>query len=207
MILVVGGAGYIGSQIVKELLDQSFEVLVLDNLSTGNRVAVDFRARFIEGNFEDRELLQEIFSEKSIDAVLHVASTSLVGESPEHTIKNDQTNVSAINTLLETMVEFSVKKFILTINTTSDGIPNEEDLETKSSLTIEKVIEDFSNIHGMDYAILRSINNDDTQTLLGYDYSIADGTCISINIHDTNLVEALRLSVEKMLEQDYLIYT
>ncbi|MES9682887.1 NAD-dependent epimerase/dehydratase family protein [Gottfriedia acidiceleris] len=210
MILVVGGAGYIGSQVVRELLNQKYEVLVLDNLLTGRRVEVDFRAQFIEGNFGDRELLQEIFSEKSIDAVMHVAPISLVEKTVDHTAKNYQNNVSAINTLLETMLEFSVKKFIVTLNQDIHKIPNDDLIIENNSgrqlnSMIEIILEDYHKVYDLEYAILRYMNNGDVQTVLEYDYSSADGTCINGDINETYLVQALFLSVEKMLEKNSFI--
>ncbi|PEL13537.1 UDP-glucose 4-epimerase GalE [Bacillus sp. AFS017336] len=169
MILVVGGAGYIGSHTVKELLDQNFEVVVLDNLTTGHRNAVDPRAEFIEGNLGDATLLSEIFTEKSIDAVMHFAANSLVGESVINPLKYYQNNVSATITLLGSMLEYGVKKFIFSSTAATYGIPDVDLIteETKtnpinpygqSKLMIEKVLSDFHTAYGMDYVVLRYFN-------------------------------------------------
>ncbi|WP_129690862.1 UDP-glucose 4-epimerase GalE [Gottfriedia acidiceleris] len=169
MILVVGGAGYIGSHTVKELLDKGFEVLVLDNLTTGHRFAVDPRAEFIEGNLGDADLLSEIFTEKTIDAVMHFAANSLVGESVVNPLKYYQNNVSATITLLGSMLEFGVKKFIFSSTAATYGIPD-VDLITEetptnpinpygqSKLMIENVLSDFRSAYGMDYVVLRYFN-------------------------------------------------
>jgi len=169
MILVVGGAGYIGSHTVKELLDENFEVLVLDNLSTGHHSAVDPRAEFIEGNLGDADLLSEIFTEKSIDAVMHFAANSLVGESVVNPLKYYQNNVSATITLLGSMLEFGVKKFIFSSTAATYGIPDvdliTEETPTnpinpygRTKLMIENVLSDFRSAYGLDYVVLRYFN-------------------------------------------------
>ncbi|MGG0175229.1 UDP-glucose 4-epimerase GalE [Gottfriedia acidiceleris] len=169
MILVVGGAGYIGSHTVKELLDENFEVLVLDNLSTGHKSAVDPRAEFIEGNLGDADLLSEIFTEKSIDAVMHFAANSLVGESVVNPLKYYQNNVSATITLLGSMLEFGVKKFIFSSTAATYGIPDvdliTEETPTnpinpygRTKLMIENVLNDFRSAYGLDYVVLRYFN-------------------------------------------------
>jgi len=169
MILVVGGAGYIGSHTVKELLEQNFKVLVLDDLTTGHRVAVDSRAEFIKGNLGDSDLLQEIFAEKSISAVMHFAANSLVGESVVNPLKYYQNNVSATITLLGCMLEYGVKKFIFSSTAATYGIPKvdliTEETETnpinpygQSKLMIEKILHDFHIAYGIDYVVLRYFN-------------------------------------------------
>ena len=99
MILVVGGAGYIGSHLVKELVKVK-EVVVLDNLSTGHRWAVDERAILVEGNLGNQADLDHVFSTYSIEAVMHFAAYSLVGESVVDPMKYYENNVAATLTLL-----------------------------------------------------------------------------------------------------------
>ncbi len=111
MILVVGGAGYIGSHVVKQLVETN-SVVVLDNLSTGHRYLVDKRAVFVHGDLGDRAALVRIFEKYPIDAVMHFAANSLVGESVVDPMKYYKNNVAATLTLLETMMEYGVKRFI-----------------------------------------------------------------------------------------------
>ena len=98
MILVIGGAGYIGSHLVKELVKTN-EVVVLDNLSTGHRWAIDEKAVFVEGNLGNEKDLESVFTNHKIDAVMHFAANSLVGESVTDPLKYYQNNVAATLTL------------------------------------------------------------------------------------------------------------
>src|SRR3954464_5248756 len=123
MILVVGGAGYIGSHLVKELVEKE-EVIVLDNLSTGHREAIDSRAIFVKGDLGNEEDLQMIFSSYPIKAVMHFAAFSLVGESVVDPLKYYQNNVGATLTLLNVMMKNDVKNYIFSSTATACGIPN-----------------------------------------------------------------------------------
>src|SRR6478609_9489712 len=125
MILVVGGAGYIGSHLVKELVEKE-EVVVLDNLSTGHREAVDSRAVFVEGDLGNEEDLQMIFKSYPIEAVMHFAAFSLVGESVVDPLKYYQNNVAATLTLLKVMMKNNVKNFIFSSTAATYGIPDVE---------------------------------------------------------------------------------
>jgi UDP-glucose 4-epimerase len=168
MILVVGGAGYIGSHLVKELVEKE-EVIVLDNLSTGHREAVDSRAIFVEGNLGDEEDLQMIFSSYPIDAVMHFAAFSLVGESVIDPLKYYQNNVASTITLLNVMMRNNVKNFIFSSTAATYGIPNVEVIDEKtvtapinpyghSKLMIEQILGDFSKAYGLNYVVLRYFN-------------------------------------------------
>ena len=110
-ILVVGGAGYIGSHMVIDLLTTGREVIILDDLSTGHRELVT-GGRLIEGSLGDAALLDEIFTDNRIDAVMHFAAFALVGESVVQPLKYYQNNVSATTELLRAMVRHNVKRFI-----------------------------------------------------------------------------------------------
>lgn len=169
MILVVGGAGYIGSHTVKELVDQNYEVVVLDNLTTGHRDAVDERAIFVEGDLGDATILETVFSTYKIDAVMHFAAYSLVGESVTNPLKYYQNNVGATLTLLDNMIKFDVKKFIFSSTAATYGIP-EVDIITEETVTnpinpygqsklmIEKILSDFHKAYGLGYVVLRYFN-------------------------------------------------
>ncbi|WP_449620849.1 UDP-glucose 4-epimerase GalE [Robertmurraya sp. Marseille-Q9965] len=168
MILVVGGAGYIGSHLVKELV-KSEEVVVLDNLSTGHKESIDINARFVEGDLGDRKTLEYIFEKYQIDAVMHFAANSLVGESVKEPIKYYENNVGATLTLLKVMLNYGVKNFIFSSTAATYGIPEveviTEDTNTnpinpygRSKLMIEQILEDYSNAYDLNYVILRYFN-------------------------------------------------
>ncbi|WP_110927016.1 UDP-glucose 4-epimerase GalE [Bacillus massiliglaciei] len=168
MILVVGGCGYIGSHLVKELIKET-EVIVLDNLSTGHRWAVDDEAIFIKGDLGERKDLENIFSKYQIDAVMHFAASSLVGESVVNPSKYYQNNVVSTLTLLDVMMKYNVKKFIFSSTAAVYGLPEESLLTEKSNtkpinpygkskLMIEKILEDYSNAYDLNYITLRYFN-------------------------------------------------
>lgn len=168
MILVIGGAGYIGSHVVKELL-KTKEVVVLDNLSTGHRWAVDERATFVKGDLGNKADLKALFSTYEIDAVMHFAASSLVGESVINPMKYYMNNVSSTLTLLQTMLEFNINKFIFSSTAATYGIPNvdvitEETLTNpinpygQSKLMVEHILSDLAKAVGMNYVVLRYFN-------------------------------------------------
>ncbi|AQX55573.1 UDP-glucose 4-epimerase GalE [Priestia flexa] len=168
MILVVGGAGYIGSHLVKELVKTN-EVVVLDNLSTGHRWAIDERAQFVEGNLGSEADLEHVFSTYQIDAVMHFAANSLVGESVADPVKYYENNVAATLTLLKTMMKHNVKKFIFSSTAATYGIPSvdmiTEETSTspinpygRSKLMIEHILADYAHAYGMEYVVLRYFN-------------------------------------------------
>ncbi|WML58966.1 UDP-glucose 4-epimerase GalE [Neobacillus sp. PS2-9] len=168
MILVVGGAGYIGSHLVKELVEKE-EVVVLDNLSTGHRDAVDSRAIFVKGDLGNEEDLQMVFRSYPIKAVMHFAAYSLVGESVVDPLKYYENNVAATLTLIKVMMKFKVKNFIFSSTAATYGIP-EVDLIDETSVTapinpyghsklmVEKILADFSKAYGLNYVVLRYFN-------------------------------------------------
>ncbi|MDP4157525.1 MAG: UDP-glucose 4-epimerase GalE [Bacillota bacterium] len=168
MILVVGGAGYIGSHLVKELVEKE-DVIVLDNLSTGHREAVDSRAIFVKGNLGDEEDLQMIFSSYPVDAVMHFAANSLVGESVIDPLKYYQNNVASTLTLLKMMLKHNIKNFIFSSTAATYGIPNVEIIDEtcptapinpygQSKLMVERILADFSKAYGLNYVVLRYFN-------------------------------------------------
>ncbi|WP_270583360.1 UDP-glucose 4-epimerase GalE [Bacillus smithii] len=168
MILVVGGAGYIGSHLVKELVEKE-QVIVLDNLSTGHRYLVDDRTVFVQGDLGNKADLEPIFEKYPIQAVMHFAANSLVGESVVNPLKYYQNNVAATLTLLETMLKYNVKNFIFSSTAATYGIPNveliTEDCPTnpinpygRSKLMIEQILADFASAYGLNYVVLRYFN-------------------------------------------------
>ena len=168
MILVVGGAGYIGSHLVKELVEKE-EVVVLDNLSTGHREAVDNRAIFVEGDLGNEAVLQRIFKHYQIKAVMHFAAYSLVGESVIDPLKYYENNVASTLTLLKVMMKNHVKNFIFSSTAATYGIPNVDIIDEKtatspinpyghSKLLIEQILADFKAAYGLNYVVLRYFN-------------------------------------------------
>jgi len=122
-ILVVGGAGYIGSHMVKNLSLSGNDVVVLDNLSTGYESLVKY-GPLIVGNMADIGLLEKIFSENNFDAVMHFAASSLVGESMSDPAKYYQNNVANTLNLLEVMQQHDVKHFIFSSTAAIFGEPD-----------------------------------------------------------------------------------
>jgi UDP-glucose 4-epimerase len=168
MILVVGGAGYIGSHLVKELVEKE-DVVVLDNLSTGHREAVDKRAIFVKGDLGNEEDLQMVFRSYPIKAVMHFAAYSLVGESVIDPLKYYENNVASTLTLLKVMIKFKVKNFIFSSTAATYGIPNVELIDEmtttapinpygQSKLMVEQMLADFSKSYGLNYVVLRYFN-------------------------------------------------
>jgi UDP-glucose 4-epimerase len=169
MILIVGGAGYIGSHVVKQLLNQNNEAIVLDNLSTGHRKAVDPRAIFIQGDIRDESLLTHIFTTYKIEGVMHFAAHCLVGESVMKPFKYYENNVAATLCLLRQMLLHNVNKLIFSSTCSTYGIPNVELIDENcptnpinpyghSKLMVEQILSDFSKAYGLSYVVLRYFN-------------------------------------------------
>lgn len=121
-ILVTGGAGYIGSHTVAEFLSHGEEVIILDNLDTGHKLAT-LGSQFYQGNIHDTALLDQIFSSHVIEAVIHFAASSLVGESVTEPLKYYRNNVGAAINLLETMNRHGVKKIVFSSTAATYGEP------------------------------------------------------------------------------------
>ena len=168
-VLVLGGAGYIGSHAVKRLLDSGKEVIVVDNLLTGHKEAVDERATFYEGDIRDKDFLTEVFKKEDISQVVHFAASSLVGESVENPLKYFNNNVYGMQTLLEVMNEFDVKEIVFSSTAATYGEPDvtpiTEDTLTnptnpygESKLIMEKMMKWCDNAYGIKYVSLRYFN-------------------------------------------------
>ncbi len=122
-VLVTGGAGYIGSVAVEMLADEGHKVVVYDNLTKGHRGAVDPRAVLVEGDLADIPLLERTLKEHAVEAVMHFAAYSLVGESMENAAKYFSNNVSASVALVEAMLEAGVKKIVFSSSAATYGMP------------------------------------------------------------------------------------
>lgn len=167
-ILVTGGAGYIGSHTVAELLDQGEEVVVLDNLQKGHRKAV-LGGKFLQGDLRDEAFLRQVFTENQIEAVVHFAADSLVGESVSDPLKYYNNNMVSTLRLLTAMKEYSVKKIVFSSTAATYGEPeNIPILETdrtlptnpygETKLSVEKALKWADRAYGMRYVSLRYFN-------------------------------------------------
>ncbi|KKT85323.1 MAG: UDP-glucose 4-epimerase [Parcubacteria group bacterium GW2011_GWA1_Parcubacteria_45_10] len=168
-ILVTGGAGYVGSHTVEELIKAGHAVVVFDNLSLGHRKAVSPKAIFIKGDLRKREDVAKVFGKNKFDAVFHFAAKSLVGESMENPMLYLGDNVVSATNLFEEMLKRGCKKFILSSTANLFGtpktIPISED-ETispgspygESKNIIERELFWLDRINGLKYAALRYFN-------------------------------------------------
>src|SRR5690625_7457469 len=109
-VLVLGGAGYVGSHAVYQLIDQQKEVVVIDNLQTGHIGALHPQATFYEGEIRDQTFLRSVFERESIDEVMHFAARSLVGESMEKQLTYYANNLYGTQVLLQRMTEYNGHK-------------------------------------------------------------------------------------------------
>jgi UDP-glucose 4-epimerase len=167
-ILVVGGAGYIGSHMVKDLLDAGHDVITLDDLSTGHRDLLP-GGIFVEGNLGDDAILNRLFSSHNISAVMHFAASSLVGESIENPLKYYRNNLAATTTLLSAMIQHSVKRFIFSSTAAVYGEPVEIPITEHhpcnptnpygaTKIAVERMLHDCDLSHGLKYISLRYFN-------------------------------------------------
>lgn len=134
-ILVTGGAGYIGSHTVKELLNNHYNVYVVDNLSTGNKEAVDSRAHFHEFDVYNSQLLTEFLQQHKIDAVLHCAGEIVVSESMENPYKYFSANVSGMNQVLGVLAQQGINKIIFSSTASVYGNNCQDEAATEETLT------------------------------------------------------------------------
>ena len=123
-ILVLGGAGYIGSHTVCELIDKGYDVVVADNLETGHIEAVNKQARFYKGDIRERAFIDSVFENEKIDAVIHFAANSLVGESMVNPLKYYDNNLCGTKVLLESMVAHGIDKIVFSSTAATYGEPD-----------------------------------------------------------------------------------
>ncbi|GGC75468.1 UDP-glucose 4-epimerase GalE [Enterococcus wangshanyuanii] len=168
-ILVLGGAGYIGSHAVDQLINKNYEVIVVDNLQTGHKQAVHEQAVFYQGDIRDKAFMQDIFRKESIDGVIHFAASSLVGESVEKPLMYFNNNVYGTQVVLEVMAEFGVKQIVFSSTAATYGEPktmpivetmptNPENPYGESKLMMEKMMKWCDQAYGMRYVALRYFN-------------------------------------------------
>jgi UDP-glucose 4-epimerase len=168
-VLVTGGAGYIGSVVTEELVKDGHEVVVYDNLIKGHRGAVVEGAGFVEGDLLDDRTLRETLKEYRVEAVIHMAAFSLVGESCELPSKYYHNNVVAGLVLLDTMIECDVKRIVFSSTAATYGEPESQPIyETarnnptnpygESKLAFEKAMYWYDRAYGLKYVSLRYFN-------------------------------------------------
>ncbi len=168
-VLVLGGAGYIGSHAVHELLREGEDVAVIDNLQTGHREAVPANARFYEGDVRNRSFLDAVFSRENVDTVMHFAACSLVAESVSKPLLYYDNNLHAALVLLESMLAHNVRRIIFSSTAATYGNapdrPILESDETKptnpygeTKLAMEKMIAWTADAADLHYVSLRYFN-------------------------------------------------
>ena len=168
-VLVVGGAGYIGSHAVYQLVDAGQDVVVIDHLKSGHREAVHPKARFYEGDIRDRAFLDTVFETETIDQVVHFAAFSLVGESMEHPLAYFDNNVYGTQVLLEAMMAHDVKQIVFSSTAATYGeqeqMPILETATTnptnaygETKLMMEKMMRWCETAYGLNYVALRYFN-------------------------------------------------
>ncbi|GAA3024523.1 UDP-glucose 4-epimerase GalE [Tetragenococcus solitarius] len=168
-ILVLGGAGYIGSHAVDQLVNQGYDVAVIDNLLTGHKAAVHSKARFYQGDIREKEFVQSVFQKEKIEGVIHFAASSLVGESVENPLKYFNNNVSGTEIVLEVMHEFKVKSIVFSSTAATYGEPEENPITEmtptnpknpygESKLMMEKMMRWCDEAYGIKFVALRYFN-------------------------------------------------
>ena len=168
-ILVLGGAGYIGSHTVYALIEKGVDVVVIDNLETGHIEAVHEKARFYKGDIRDRAFVDSVLDKEKIDAVIHFAANSLVGESMVNPLKYYDNNVNGTKVLLQSMVAHGLDKIVFSSTAATYGEPEKVPiLETdrteptntygETKLAMEKMFKWTDRAHGLKYVSVRYFN-------------------------------------------------
>ena len=168
-LLVLGGAGYIGSHTAVELLESGHDVVIVDSLITGYEAAVPEGASFYQGDIRDYDFLNDLFKKEAIDAVIHFAAFSLVGESVTDPLKYYENNLYGTKVLLKAMIDNGVNKIVFSSTAATYGepenIPILEDDRTcptnpygETKLAMEKMMKWSANAYGLKYVSLRYFN-------------------------------------------------
>lgn len=182
-IFVTGGAGYIGSICVEQMLDRGHEVAVFDNLTEGHRAAVDPRAVFFHADLADRVAADRAIGEFAPEAVMHFAANALVGESMTDPSKYFRNNVANGINLLDAMVAHGVRKFVFSSTCATFGIPERMPIDEtlpqrpvnpygESKLMFEKILRWYDEVHGLRFTALRYFNAAGASEKFGEDHRI-----------------------------------
>jgi UDP-glucose 4-epimerase len=180
-VLVTGGAGYIGSVVSEELVNDGHEVVIYDNLSKGHRGAVVEGARFVEGDLLDADKLRKTLSDNRVEAVIHMAASSQVGESVEQPSKYYSNNVVAGLVLLDAMHDLEIRRIVFSSTAATYGEPEEQPIRETSptnptnpygetKLAFEKAMHWYERAHGLHYASLRYFNAAGASEKFGEDH-------------------------------------
>ena len=168
-LLVTGGAGYIGSVLTEELLNDGHDAVVYDNLIKGHRAAVDARAKLIEADLIEGDVLRRALKDNRIEAVIHMAAHSLVGESVEQPARYFENNVVGGLNLIDAMRDSGVKKLVFSSTAATYGEPEKQPIEEsdptqptnpygESKLAFERALHWYEKAYGLRYASLRYFN-------------------------------------------------
>jgi UDP-glucose 4-epimerase len=182
-ILVVGGAGYIGSVCTELLLEEGHSVTIFDNLSEGHRRALDPRAEFVEGDLVDRQSIEQTMAKQRPDAVMHFAANALVGESMQNPSKYFRNNIANGLNLLDAIVAAGVGKVIFSSTCAIFGpperVPIDETMPARpinpygeSKLAFEKILCWYGEIHGLRFVSLRYFNAAGASAKFGEDHRV-----------------------------------
>lgn len=210
-ILIAGGAGYIGSHMVLNLLASGKQVIVLDDLSSGHQEHLPEDVVFVHGAIDDKALLSKIFTEYSIEAVMHFAAFIQVGESVVDPKKYYQNNVVATLSLLNSMLKHDVKHFVFSSTAAIFGEPQHVPIDTahpkqpvnpygRSKLIVEKILQDYDQAYGLKSVCLRYFN------ACGSDPELRTGECHDPETHLIPLILQVannRRSAIKLFGEDY----
>lgn len=168
-VLVSGGAGYIGSHAVVQLLDKQYDVVVVDNLSTGHQWAVDKRASFYQCDIRNKKDLDIVFKKEKIDVVMQFAADIVVADSEQNPLKYYDNNVYGTIALLQTMLENNVKNIIFSSTAAVYGNTEKVPVEEKDPLDpispygatkafVERILDDCRKAYGLNYCVFRYFN-------------------------------------------------
>ena len=168
-ILVLGGAGYIGSHTVDRLVENGYDVAVVDNLVTGHKAAINPKARFYEGDVRDKKFMNDVFDKEDIEGVIHFAAFSVVPESMEKPLKYFDNNTGGMISLLEVMNAHNVKKIVSSSTAATYGEPKQIPIKEtdpqvptnpygESKLAMEKIMHWSDVAYGIKFVALRYFN-------------------------------------------------
>ena len=191
-ILVTGGAGYIGSHVVLELIEKGQEVLILDDLTSGSRVNISSDATFIEGSTLDEDILNNILS-TNVDAIIHLAASKAAGESMLLPEKYSKNNIIGTLNLLNAMIKNNIQTIVFSSSASVYGYPEYLPLDEKhptepinyyghTKLAIEQFLKWYSDLKGLSFASLRYFN------AAGYDKK---GRIIGLEQDSANLLPSI----------------